>query len=111
MRKVMVLGGLVLLAACGGNPNVPPQVTWSYGAGNGDPVPNAATPRYSFANGLGQDMPVPAGQMPTVSRAYGADGTSGVMEQTAPASPNTNYASPAQGTQHPAIAPAQSSHL
>lgn len=112
MRTMFILGGLCLLAACGGNPNVPPRVTWSYGAGNGDPVSNSSAVKYSFANGLGKDMPVPADQMPTVSHAYGAEGTHGVTEQMVPAAQAPQrVASPTPPTPHPAITPAPSAHL
>lgn len=113
MRKIVILGGVLFLAACGGNPDVAPKVTYGYGAGNGDPVPfNGPAPVYSFGNGLGADMPVAAGQMPTITRAYGADETKNVTEQMSPTTqPQQNFAAPAPTNPHPAIAPATSSHL
>jgi hypothetical protein len=113
MRTMLVLGGVLFLAACGGNPNVPPKVSYGYGAGNGDPIPfSGPAPQYSFGSGLGNGDPVAPSVKPTVSRGYGAEqfAGAGVMEQTTPAQPQQQYAAPSQ-TQHPAIAPATSSHL
>lgn len=107
MRNTLLLGGVLLLAACGGNPDVPPQVSWQYGAGNGDPVAyQGPAPTYSRAYGVGSDVPVNSGGKMNVQYGYGADNESGVMVQTQPRAPApTRLAAPAGATQPQAAAP------
>lgn len=106
MRKIWVLGAVLVVAACGGNPNVPPTVTWQYGAGNGDPMPYPGpTPVYSRSYGLGADVPVSMGGKPTVQYGYGAENESGVMVQSPAAPAPQRLAAPASDAR-----PATSSH-
>ena len=92
MRSIFMAAAAVLLASCGGQPDVPPTVTWGYGTGNGDPVayPGPA-PVYSRSYGLGADVPVSAGAAPTVQYGYGADGETGVMVQSTPPAPPAQH--------------------
>lgn len=111
MRKLLLLSAVLGLAACGGNPDVAPKVTYGYGALSDGAGYNGPAPKYSFANGLGQDMPVDTSAAPKMSYAYGADGLNNVTEQMTPAQ-NQQLAAPAPQPQHPAIAaPAPNSHL
>ena len=87
MRALFVLApGLILLGACTSTANVPPQVSWSYGAGNGDGVQyQGPPPKYSFSYGAGADVPVSSGGHPTMSYGYGGDGTTGdTVQMVAP---------------------------
>ena len=87
MRKLILVGPCVfLLGACTSTANVPPIVSWSYGAGNGDGVQyQGPPPKYSFNYGAGADVPVSSGAKPTMSYGYGGESTTGDMVQmTAP---------------------------
>ena len=99
MRNIVIVGGLLLLAGCGGNPSVPPVVSWSYGAGNGDGVqyPGPA-PKYSFADGIGKDVPTDSGFKYTTQYGYGGDSTTGVMVGMAPVDKTQQLAAPAANT-------------
>jgi len=113
MRQTFLLCSTVLLlAGCGGQPNVPPVVSWQYGAGNGDPIPyQGPAPVYSRAYGMGADVPVNSGQKPTVQYGYGAENESGVMVQMQPSAPATQrVAAPAPAQQQPPQGAAVSSH-
>ena len=83
MRKVMTMtAALFLVAACTSTANVPPIVSWSYGAGNGDGVQYPGPPpKYSFSYGAGADVPVSSGAKPTMGYSYGAESTKGDMVQ------------------------------
>ncbi len=98
MRKlVMLTPALFLLAACASTANVPPKVSWSYGAGNGDNVPyQGPPPKYSFSYGAGADVPVSSGAHPTMSYGYGGDGVTGDMVQMTAPEPKQQVAQPAQ---------------
>lgn len=87
MRKlILVAPCLFLLGACTSTANVPPIVSWSYGAGNGDGVQYPGPPpKYSFAYGSGADVPVNSGAHPTMSYGYGAESTTGdTVQMTKP---------------------------
>ncbi|RYY16686.1 MAG: hypothetical protein EON55_03845 [Alphaproteobacteria bacterium] len=83
MRKlVLVAPCLFLLGACTSTANVPPIVSWSYGAGNGDGVKYPGPPpKYSFNYGAGSDVPVTSGAHPQMSYGYGGDGVTGSSVQ------------------------------
>lgn len=83
MRRLMLIApALLMLGACTSTANVPPIVSWSYGAGNGDGVKYPGPPpKYSFNYGAGSDVPVSSGARPTMSYSYGAEGTTGDMVQ------------------------------
>lgn len=88
MRKVLMVGVGLFVTACAAQPDVPPVVSWSYGAGNGDPVQSQGpAPTYSFANGLSADVPVNSGAKPTVQYGYGAENEKGMMVQMQPSAP------------------------
>jgi hypothetical protein len=107
MRKVLMAGfGGLLVTACAAQPNVPPVVSWSYGAGNGDPVQyQGPAPAYSFANGLGADVPVSSGGKPTVQYGYGAENQQGTMVQMQPSAPASQQVAAPAATGSPAPAP------
>lgn len=96
LRLIVLTPGLLLLGACVSTANIPPKVSWSYGAGNGDGVQYPGPPPiYSFNYGAGADVPVSSGAHPTMSYAYGADGTTGdAVQMTAP--PKQQMAQPTQ---------------
>ena len=98
MRKLLVIGTVLMAAGCSQVPTAPTQVSWAYGAGNGDGVayPGPA-PVYQRANGLGNGDPVTGSQTVNEQYSYGADGLSGSMVQFAPQTP-TKTASPATPT-------------
>ena len=98
MKKLIVLApGMLLLAACASTANVPPKVSWSYGAGNGDGVQYPGPPpQYSFSYGAGADVPVTSGAKPTMSYGYGGESTTGDMVQMATPTPSTQVAQPTQ---------------
>ena len=107
MRKVLMVGvaGL-LMTACAAQPDVPPVVSWSYGAGNGDPVQSQGpAPAYSFANGLGADVPVSSGAKPTVQYGYGAENEQGQMVQMQPSAPASQRVAAPAANPSPATAP------
>lgn len=83
MRKsLLFVPCVLLLGACTSTANVPPIVSWSYGAGNGDGVQYPGPPpKYSFNYGAGADVPVNSGAQPTMSYGYGAESTTGDMVQ------------------------------
>ena len=96
MRKLLAIAGVLSLAACGGNPNVPPTVTMGYGSLSDGAGYQGPKPVYSFANGVGADVPVKAGTTaPKVSYGYGGDGMSNVTVQTTPEPARQQLAAPA----------------
>ena len=98
MRKLgMLIPSLFMLAACASTANVPPKVSWSYGAGNGDGVQYPGPPpKYSFSYGAGADVPVSNGTTPVTSFGYGAEGVTGDMVQMTTPAPNQQVAQPTQ---------------
>lgn len=85
-KSLLIAPCLLLLGACTSTANVPPIVTWSYGAGNGDGVKYPGPPpKYSFNYGAGSDVPVNSGAKPQMSYSYGAEGVQGSsVQMTAP---------------------------
>lgn len=95
MRKWLVLGTVVLAAGCAQQPQAPAQVSWQYGAGNGDGVAYPGPkPIFKRAYGFGNGESVTSGTAANVRYGYGADGMSGTMVQTNP-TPPTMTAQPA----------------
>lgn len=85
-KLILIAPGLLLLGACTSTANVPPIVSWSYGAGNGDGVQYPGPPpKYSFNYGAGADVPVNSGGKPQMSYGYGGEGMTGsAVQMTAP---------------------------
>jgi hypothetical protein len=113
MRLTFLLcSSVLLLAGCGGQPDVQPVVSWQYGAGNGDPIPYPGpAPVYSRSYGMGSDVPVSSGQKPGVQYGYGADNESGVMVQMQPSAPaSQRVAAPAPAQQPSPQGAAPSTH-
>lgn len=83
MHKLILIAPCVLfLGACTSTANVPPIVSWSYGAGNGDGVQYPGPPpKYSFNYGAGADVPVNSGGKPQMSYGYGGEGITGSSVQ------------------------------
>jgi hypothetical protein len=94
MRNLLLIGTVLMAAGCTAQPSAPAQVTWQYGAGNGDGVayPGPA-PVFKRAYGLGNGDSVTSGQTANAQYGYGADGMSGRMIQTE--TPKTMTAQPA----------------
>lgn len=111
MRNLLLLGTVLLAAGCTQQPQGPTQVSWAYGAGNGDGVayPGPA-PVYQRAYGAGNGDTVTSGQTATTQYSYGAEGQTGSMVQFAPPTPPTRTASPASGSGAPALQPAPGTH-
>ena len=85
MRNALIIGTVLLSAGCAMQPQPAPQVSWSYGAGNGDGVSYPGPkPVFQRAYGLGNGDGVTSGQTATTRYGYGADGMSGTMVQTTP---------------------------
>lgn len=94
MRNVLLVGTVVLAAGCSMQQPAPAQVSWAYGAGNGDGVSYPGPkPTYQRAYGLGNGDGVTSGQTAKTQFSYGAENQSGSMVQFAP--PPTVTASPA----------------
>ena len=87
MRNMLLIG-TVLLAGCSAQMPPPAQVSWAYGAGNGDGVvyPGPA-PVFKRAYGIGNGETVTSGQAAKMQYGYGADGMSGTMIRTDPTPP------------------------
>jgi hypothetical protein len=64
MKNLFVIAMAILASGCAMQPVKPPTVvSWTYGTGNGDPVPNPSPkPTYSRLYGYGNGDPVPFGQ-------------------------------------------------
>lgn len=86
MRKLLVVGAVVAVAACSATPPAAPVVSWQYGAGNGDGVSySGPAPKYSRAYAPGNGDAVDSGQQVKENYAYGGENASGAMIQTTPA--------------------------
>jgi hypothetical protein len=98
MRSLFVLGVVLLAAGCTQAVPPPAQVSWQYGAGNGDGVAYPGPkPIFKRAYGLGNGDSVSSGQTAVAHYGYGADGMAGTVIQTDSA--------PATMTAQPAAAP------
>lgn len=97
-KYLIVLGSGLMLAACGGNPDVAPKVSYSFNPGNGDGVQyQGPAPKISYAYGLGNGDSVQSGQKANIQYGYGAESTTGDMVQMTPAE-KQQLASPAANT-------------
>ncbi len=95
MRSLLVMGVVLLAAGCTQPVQPPAQVSWQYGAGNGDGVAYPGPkPIFKRAYGAGNGDSVTSGMTANTRYGYGADGMSGTMIQTDP-TPPTMTAQPA----------------
>jgi hypothetical protein len=82
------MGVVVLAAGCAQQSPAPAQVSWQYGAGNGDGVAYPGPkPIFKRAYGPGNGDSVTSGLTAKTQYGYGADGMSGTMIQTDPTPP------------------------
>lgn len=78
MRKLWLAAPVLLLAGCGGNPDVPPTVSWQLGAGSADQYPGPK-PTYSWAGGQGTDLATSSAQAAKPQYSFGPNGASMVI--------------------------------
>ncbi len=88
MRSILIIGTAFLAVGCSAQMPAPAQVTWEYGAGNGDGVSYPGPkPIFKRSYGLGDGDGVQSGLTATTSYGYGADGATGTMIQMSPQQP------------------------
>jgi hypothetical protein len=88
MRSFLALGVVLLAAGCTTAVPPPAQVSWQYGAGNGDGVAYPGPkPIFKRAYGAGNGDSVVSGMTANTRYGYGGDGMSGTMIQTDPTPP------------------------
>jgi hypothetical protein len=90
MKKLLIMGTAILAAGCAAQPVKPPTVvSWAYGTGNGDPIPNTSPkPTYTRLYGYGNGDPIPVSQKPgQTGYTYGGENGGSMPMQFGPPKP------------------------